>query len=138
VIIALNFIAVRRRLWLPRAVADRSITRADLRRAVDRVLPLLQRLERICRPRLAIVTEPVGKILIGFVVLALGILLILPIPFVGNIPPAAAATVIAVGVTERDGVVVLLGLISAAAAIAIASAATWAAILGLIGFFSAP
>jgi hypothetical protein len=138
VIIALNFIAVRRRLWLPRAVADRSITRADLRRAVDRVLPLLQRLERICRPRLEIVTEPVGKILIGFVVLALGILLILPIPFVGNIPPAAAATVIAVGVTERDGVVVLLGLISAAAAIAIASAATWAAILGLIGFFSAP
>ena len=132
VIIALNLIAVRKRLWLPSAIADRSIARTDLRRLVDRMLPFLQRLERICKPRLAVMTEPIGKVFIGLVVLVLGVLLILPIPFVGNIPPAFAAVIIAIGVTERDGAVVLIGLLTSVAAIAIASAATWAAILGIV------
>jgi hypothetical protein len=135
-IIALNLMAVRRRLWLPGAIANKSIARADLRRVVDRVLPKLERLERICRPRLAILTEPIGKILIGIVVFMLGFVMILPIPFLGNMPPGAAAAVIAVGVTERDGVVVLIGLVVAAAAIAVASAATWAAILAIVDFIS--
>lgn len=136
VIIALNLIAARRRLWLPRVIADKSIARADLRRLVDRVLPHLQRLERFCRPRLAVVTEPIGKVLIGIVVLALGLLMILPIPFLGNMPPGIAAVIIAIGVTERDGVVVLVGLLASVIAIAVAAAAAWAAILGIVELLS--
>jgi len=128
VIISLNLIAVRRRLWLPSAIADRSIARADLRRIVHRLLPYLQWLERLCRPRLTALTEPVGKVFIGLVVLVLGFIMILPIPLIGNIPPGAATAVIAIGVTERDGLVVLIGLVTAAAAVAVAGAATWAAI----------
>ncbi len=135
-IIGVHLIAVRRRLWMPSAIADKSVARADLRRLVDRVLPWLQRLERICKPRLAIVTEPIGKVLCGIVVFLLGVLLILPIPFVGNIPPGIAAVVIAVGVMERDGAVVLAGLVTSAGAIFIASAAAWAAILGIIRLLS--
>jgi hypothetical protein len=135
-IIALNLIMVRRRLWLPGAIADKSIARADLRRVVDRALPLMQRLERVCRPRLALLTEPIGKVLIGVVVLVLGFVMILPIPFLGNMPPGAAAAVIAVGVIERDGLIVLIGLVVSVAAIALAGAATWAAILAMIDFFA--
>ena len=87
VIIALNLIAARQRLWLPGAIADKSVARADLQRMVDRVAPYLERLEKICKPRFAIVTEPVGKILIGIVIFALGFIMILPIPFLGNMPP---------------------------------------------------
>jgi hypothetical protein len=135
-IIALNLIAARPRLWLPSAIADKSIARADLRRVVDRVSPVLQRLERICRPRLALLTEPVGKVLIGLVVLVLGLVMILPIPFLGNMPPGAAAAVIAIGVTERDGLIVLVGLLVSAAAIALASAATYEAVLAIVHFFA--
>jgi hypothetical protein len=135
-IIALNLIAVRRRLWLPSAITEKSIARADLRRVVDRVLPLLERLERVCKPRLSIFTEPIARVLIGVVVLVLGVVMILPIPLIGNMPPGAAAVVIAVGVTERDGVVVLVGLVTAVAAIAIASAATWAVILAIVHYFA--
>jgi hypothetical protein len=134
-LIAVNLILGRRRLWLPKMIADKSIARADLRRAVDRTLPYLQRLERICRPRLAIVTEPLGKRFIGIIVLVLGLLLIMPIPFLGNMPPGAAAVVIAIGVAERDGVVVIIGLLAAVIAIAVASAAGWAAVLGLVRLF---
>lgn len=135
-IIALNLIAVRRRLWLPKTIADKSLARADLRRVVDRVLPMMQRLERFCRPRLALLTEPFGKVLIGLVVLVLGLVMILPIPFLGNMPPGFAASVIAIGVIERDGLVVLIGLVVSAAAIAVASAATGAGILALVDFFA--
>jgi len=136
VIIALNLIAARQRLWLPGAIADKSVARADLQRLVDRAVPYLERLERICRPRLTIVTEPVGKILIGIVILVLGFIMILPIPFLGNIPPGFAATFIAIGMTERDGLIVLIGLVVSAVAIAVASVATWAGVLAIIGFFS--
>jgi hypothetical protein len=137
VIIALNLIAARQRLWLPNAIAGKSVARADLTRMVERWAPHLDRLERICKPRLTIVTEPVGKVLIGIVVLVLGFIMILPIPFLGNMPPGLAASLIAIGMTERDGLIVLIGLLVSIIAIAVASVATWAAILGIINFFTA-
>ncbi len=135
VIIALNLVAMRRRLWLPAVVARKTVARADLNRMIERVTPLMRRLERYCRPRWPIVTESVGKVLVGLVILVLGFVMILPIPFVGNMPPAIAASVIALGMTERDGLIVLIGLAVSVAAVVVASAATWAAIVGLIDFF---
>lgn len=136
VIIALNLIAARQRLWLPRAIANKSVSRADMKRMVDRVVPLLERLEKVCKPRLPVVTDTGGKILIGVVIFALGFVMILPIPFLGNMPPGFAASVIALGMTERDGLVVLIGTLASAIAIAVASVATTAAILGIIDYFS--
>ncbi len=134
VIIALNLIAMRQRLWLPAAIAGKTVARSDLNRMVVRATPLMRRLERYCRPRLPMVTESVGKVLVGAVVLVLGLIMILPIPFVGNMPPAIAASVIALGVTERDGLIVLIGIVVSVAAVVVASATTWAAVLGLIHF----
>jgi hypothetical protein len=133
-IIALNLMAFRRRLWLPKVIARKSVARSDLQRMVARALPLMERLERYCRPRWPVVTESAGKLLIGIVVFALGFIMILPIPLVGNMPPGFAASFIAVGMIERDGLVVLIGLVVSALAIAIASTATWAAVLGLLNF----
>jgi len=135
VIIALNLIAMRRRLWLPAVVAGKTVARSDLDRMVARATPLMRRLERYCRPRLPMVTESVGKVLVGLVILVLGLIMILPIPFVGNMPPAIAASVIALGMTERDGLIVLIGLAVSIVAVVVASAATWAAIVGAIDFF---
>jgi len=137
VIIALNLIAARQRLWLPNAIADKSVARADLKRMVERWAPRLARLEKICKPRLAIVTEPIGKILIGIVILVLGFIMILPIPFLGNMPPGVAASLIAIGMTERDGLIVLIGEVVSVIAIAVASVATQVAIVAIINFFAA-
>jgi hypothetical protein len=126
---------MRRRLWLPATIAAKSVARTDLDRMVRWATPLLARLERYCRPRLPLVTESVGKVLVGIVIFALGFIMILPIPFVGNMPPAIAATVIALGMTERDGLIVLIGLVVSVAAVVVASAATWAVIVGIVDFF---
>jgi hypothetical protein len=137
VIIALNLITARQRLWLPQVLANKSIARADLQRVAERVAPYLERLERFCKPRWPIVTEPVGKALIGLVILVLGFIMILPIPFLGNMPPGVAASVIAIGMTERDGLIVLIGTLVSAVAIAVASYATWTAILAGYYYFFA-
>jgi hypothetical protein len=70
------------------------------------------------------------------VIFWLGFVMILPIPFLGNMPPGFAASVIAIGMTERDGLVVLIGTLVSAIAIAVASVATTAAIMGIIHYFS--
>ena len=134
--IGVNLIAARRRLWLPAAIADKTIARRDLQRMTEKAVPYMEKLERFCKPRLPIMTESIGKVLIGLVLFVLGFIMILPIPFLGNMPPGFAASVIALGVTERDGLVVLVGLIVSAAAVAVASAATWAAIVGIVQFFA--
>ena len=103
-----------------------------MNRMVVWATPLMKRLERYCRPRLPIVTDTVGKILIGIVILALGFIMILPIPFLGNMPPGFAASVIAIGMTERDGLVVLIGALASVIAIALASVATTAAVLEIV------
>jgi hypothetical protein len=101
------------------------------------MLPLLERLERICSPRFQIFTVPLARVLVGVVVLVLGVIMILPIPLIGNMPPGAAAAVIAVGITERDGIVVLVGLVGATLAIVIAGAATWAILLAIVHYVMA-
>lgn len=136
VVIGLNLVAARRRLWLPRVIAEKTVARADLERLVARALPYLKKLERLSRPRLEFATETAGKVLIGFNLIALGLVMVLPIPFIGNIPPSIAATIIAIGLIERDGAVVLVGLVASLAAVAIAGAATGAAIVGLVNLFT--
>lgn len=132
VIIALNLIAARQRLWLPSAIASKSIARADLARMIERVAPYLEKLEQFCQPRFAIVTDQVGKVLIGIVLFALGFIMILPIPFLGNMPPGFAASVIAIGMTERDGLIVLLGAAISLIAIAVVVVATRATVIGIL------
>lgn len=136
IVIAVQLIVGGRRLWLPGPLARRTIARDDLARVVDRALPYVEKLERYTRPRFAVATERVGQLLIGLLLLILGILLVLPIPFVGNIPPAIAAVIIAVGLSERDGVMVVVGLFAGLVAAIIAGSAGWAVILGLLYVFN--
>jgi hypothetical protein len=131
VIIALHLVVGWGHLWVPGWIGRREIARSDLRRLVDRVRPSIERFERLCQPRLAAVTEGVSKALIGLVVLLLGAILVLPIPILGNLPPGLAVTVIAIGLSERDGVVTLAGVLLAGLAILLTGGMAWAALTAL-------
>lgn len=101
--------------WLPRFIANRSVARTDFAAVVARLAPWLARAERLLRPRLLWLTSKPGERLIGLVCLFLAVVLVLPIPF-GNMLPAAAISLLALGVLERDGVWVIAGLATAVAA----------------------
>lgn len=102
--------------WLPEGVKNRTISSADLRKSLPRLIPWLQRLEAVSKPRLVFLFNPVGERLIGLVCTLLAVVLILPIPL-GNIAPALAVSVLSFSLIQRDGLIALIGY-----AIAVASA----------------
>jgi hypothetical protein len=96
------------RPWLPRFLAARSLSRTEFARMVERVAPHLTRIERLLRPRLMILTGPVGERVIGVVCLVLALLLTVPILF--NWPLVVPIALMALAVLERDGVFAVIGL----------------------------
>jgi hypothetical protein len=131
--ITLQLMFGRERLWLPRFVRQKTVSRDLLTRMVDRTLPWVARFEKLCRPRLALVSGGVGRIFIGLVLIVLAIVIILPIPVLGNLPPGVAVAAIAIGLSEQDGVVLLGGMVMAFVALAAISTAIHATAAALIG-----
>ena len=100
--------------WLPNAIKDRTISTADLRRGLPKLIPTLQKAEAFSKPRLVFLFGHVGERVIGVLILVLALILILPIPG-GNIPPALAVATMAFALIQRDGLIALLGYAMVAA-----------------------
>lgn len=110
------------RPWLPRALARRTVHPAALAALCRRAAPWVERAERLTTRRLVFLFGPLGDALIGVVCTLLAAVLILPIPL-GNLLPAAAVTMLALSLVQRDGLLAILGygLALASAAVLIVS-----------------
>lgn len=135
-IVSIQMVMFRSELWLPRLISDRSFARAPLVGGIRKVKPRLEALERFAKPRLLFLTGRLGTFLIGVIVLIMAIVLILPLPPGGNLPPALACAVLGMGLAERDGVIILLGLLASIAALVISYLVTLAGIDLVMGWFS--
>lgn len=94
--------------WLPKKLKARRLSRRDLAKAFDRLIPWLDRIEQASRPRLTWMFGSVGDRLIGLACTLLALVLILPIPF-GNMLPAATVGVLSLALIQRDGALAALG-----------------------------
>ena len=108
VLLAPQLVIGSRAPWLPERVKTRTLSTADLRKGLPRVIPMLQRVEAISKPRLVFLFGAVGERLLGAVCTALAIVLILPIPG-GNILPAMAVSALSFALIQRDGIIALVG-----------------------------
>lgn len=114
VIILVGIARMRGRpLWLPGAIRQRRVPAGRLRGALDVGLTWVRRLERITRPgRLAVLGEGRGVRLLNDAALVLGaVLLMAPFGFIpfSNTVPGIALMCLAIGLLQRDGLMVLLG-----------------------------
>jgi hypothetical protein len=107
-----------RRAWLPALLAQRSISRTAFSAIIDRMLPTLRRLERIVRPRAGWLAGTWTKVPVGIICLVLAIIITLPVPL-GHVVPGTAISVLALGLIERDGVAIALGILTAAFGLAV-------------------
>ncbi len=110
-LVAIQIVFGREAPWLPSQLMNRSMARSDVERAVGRAVPTFRRLERISRPRMAFLDTPLAMRLMGAVVLVLSLGLLFAPPFVGQIPLGLAVCLVGLGLVERDGLVVLGGLV---------------------------
>jgi len=97
-------------LWLPDWVMRKTIARDRLITAYGIVEKYLGWMFHMARPRLPQLTGFTARRLSGLIFLLLGLLMILPIPIIGNILPAFACTVLALGLTDRDGLIFVTGI----------------------------
>jgi hypothetical protein len=121
--------------WLPRVIASRSMAHADYAALVRRIVPWLGRAERLMRPRLTRLATGAMESVVGAVCLLMSLVLVLPIPL-GNMLPALAICLLAMGILERDGLWVLAGFATAAAAAALVSGVVWAMVQAAIYFLT--
>ena len=120
-------LAFKRRPWLPGFIARRSMARADFQGLIARICPWLRRAEKMLRPRASAWALPPMEYLVGLVCLLLAIVVLLPIPL-GNMLPALAISMLALGILERDGYWIVGGLAVAAASAVLVSGVVFAAV----------
>lgn len=93
--------------WLPRRLAEYRVTRSAAEKTLNFGLPLLTRLERLARPRLERLTHRPASLFTGLLLMVIGALLALPIPFT-NWPIGALLLLYGIALMERDGILLLV------------------------------
>ena len=102
--------------WLPKFIAQRSFAKADLLATIQRAVPAMRWVETICKPRLLFLTGRFAERVLGLLVFVLAAVIALPGPGT-NFMPGVAIAFMAIAIIERDGLMVLVGMIVSAFAL---------------------
>lgn len=116
---------------LPKFVHRRRIDVSTVRTVAVRALPWMERTERFIKPRWMPLTRPPMPTILGLLTIGLALMVMLPLPL-SNFPPALALGAFALGLLQRDGIMIGIGLILATAALAIGGIITLAVYEGLL------
>lgn len=96
--------------WLPRGIRDRSLSTKALQSVVLRAQRFLGLLEVVARPRLTFLSGPMGSRAVGALMLIPTGSILLPLPLTNTVPGIGVALT-SVGLIERDGLLILGGLL---------------------------
>lgn len=98
----------RRVPWLPARLAERTVAGADLHSLAARAGPWLRRIEAISRPRFSLVTRAPWDRLVGAALVLFSASILVPLPGTNTVP-GIAVVLVAMGLLQRDGLLVVLG-----------------------------
>lgn len=118
VLLGLQVLFAKVHPWLPRWLAERPINASKLVGSWQRVAPWLRRAERFCFPRYTHLTAGLWRRLSGAMFVLLGALFALPIPL-SNYPLGFGAILIALALSEEDGLLAIMAGIYAVLTIAL-------------------
>lgn len=116
-LIALQMFVGRRTPWLPKGALDAKISRDLVIKGVSAARPWAQRIDKLLKPRLTFLALQPFVNLIALAVIGAALITI-PlglIPF-GPFVPSLAIVIFGLGMTARDGLILLLGLVGSGAA----------------------
>lgn len=123
--VAAQLVLGRPSVWLPKTLGKRSIDHQVFERLMARVLPWVEWVERLARPRYWVLSQKAAERTVGVGCLIMSVFVLLPIPF-ANALPALSVIMLAFSLGERDGLWLLggglIGLVSIALVFAIFAA----------------
>lgn len=118
---------------LPGVLTRRSLKREDLQKIAVAAQPWLRRVEHFLKPRPSALTRRGGERILGFYMVFLAMLVIVPLPLT-NGPPSFACAIMAIGLIEEDtltiSVGIVVGLLAAALALSIIGGFGWLLVAG--------
>ena len=135
-LVAIQIVAGMSAPWLPKRILGQSISRETVRNAVERAVPVLRRLERLSRPRMSVFETALGMRGMGVVLLALALALIVAPPFFGQIPLGLAISLMGLGLVERDGFVVIGGIVVGLVGVSISIGFVYTLFASIAGAFA--
>ena len=103
--------------WLPGKLGSRTVSTESLTNLSQRARPWLRRIEAISRPRLTVLTRAPLERIVGLALVLFTASILVPFPGTNTVP-GFAVVVIAVGLLQRDGLLMLLGSVVGTAWIA--------------------
>ena len=109
-------VTVNRVPWLPERLLDHALPSVTVQQVLTRFSRWAERVEHLIRPRmLGLTGSPAINVLNGGLLLLSVLLLMAPLPLVpfANTLPGIAIMLLALGMAERDGVVLLCGYLVA-------------------------
>jgi hypothetical protein len=116
---------------LPDFIKRIRISRRRFKGVVVRLKPLFRPIERIVRPRLLWLFSRRNERLAGLMLFAVAAALFLPMPGSGFVP-ATALLISAIGLIERDGMVLIGGMVLGVISILVTAAVATALLAGLM------
>lgn len=120
----------RKSPWLPERLAARTVTAEGLKTLATRAGPWLRRIEAVSRPRLTVLTRPPLDRIVGLMLVIFSASILVPLPLTNTVP-GIAVVVVAMGLLQRDGILVVVGALLGTAWIA-ALILTGASLISLI------
>ncbi len=115
---------------LPAFITRYRVNRRTWQRLVLRMAPVIRPIERMTRPRMEHVFTPRNERMLGAFQWLSAFALFLPVPLSGFIP-AAALVVTGLGLVERDGKVVLIGVVLGVVSIVVTATVVAMIVLGV-------
>jgi hypothetical protein len=118
VVFAVELMLRWHKLVLPGALARRTVPTETFRRVAQKVAQVLARIEALLKPRFAAITGPLAERLLGGLCAIVALAIAVPLPFGHNVA-ALGLALIGLGLIERDGAAILLGVVAAIAGVAL-------------------
>lgn len=128
ILVSAQMVYGTKQAWLPRILSDRSLNADTFRATMEWIIPRLVRIEQLIRPRYWPFWRRRGDRIIGSVVLGMAVVVTLPIPL-GNWLPALATGLLGLALSERDGVVLVTGIV-----VSLLSLVVVAVVIGAAGY----
>lgn len=110
IFMAAQLVLGRPAVWLPNFLGNRAIEHQAFVRIITRTIPWIEWVERLVKPRYWLLPPRASELTVGLGCLVMSVVMFLPIPF-GNTLPALSVILLALSLSERDGLWLLGGFL---------------------------
>ncbi len=108
IILAIQMLIGSKKVNLPQKISNYELKNSTLKAISDKVVPRLISVEKYVKPRLSFAKSVYCEQFIGFISIIAGFSIALPIPLT-NALPALGVSIMALGLLNRDGIVIIVG-----------------------------